>query len=185
MLVKDVIIKACDFIDNAELSNALKSNSSTLTSEMQETLTKLVKCFNLVRNEIASEYIPIVKEEVVLPKQNKIKFNVLSSTLIEIIFIKDKFGNKISYKLNDDGIYLDNSDEVTIKYNSVPNDLTEVGEFSSTLPERVYAYGVVKEYYFLQTLYEDAEIWDERFKSSLQILERKKSETIIPRRRWI
>ena len=77
MLVKDVIIKACDFIDNDSLSELLKNNLS-LSDELQDMLNKLIKCFNLVRNEIASEYLPIVKIDVVRPSKNKIELTALS-----------------------------------------------------------------------------------------------------------
>ncbi len=184
MLVKDVIIKACDFIDNDSLSELLKNNLS-LSDELQDMLNKLIKCFNLVRNEIASEYLPIVKIDVVRPSQNKIELTALSSKLLEVISIRDSKGHTLKYEIREDGIYLNSNEKVLIKYNSIPQELDLSGEFNSFLPERVFAYGIVKEYYFMQTLYEDAKIWDERFKNSLQIIERKKSETIIPRRRWI
>ena len=72
-----------------------------------------------------------------------------------------------------------------IKYNAMPKELNFEDEFTSTIPERVYAYGVVKEFYFIQALYEDAKIWDERFKNSIETFLRKKGNTFLPRRRWI
>ena len=76
------------------------------------------------------------------------------------------------------------ANEVEIIYKTFPTELTLSQSFSSTIPERVYAYGVAREYYFNQTLFDDAEIWEERFKNSLQILTRKKSEIKMPKRRW-
>ena len=46
MLVKNIILKVCDFIENAELARAIEEGD-VLTTEQQELQDKLVKCFNL------------------------------------------------------------------------------------------------------------------------------------------
>ena len=74
---------------------------------------------------------------------------------------------------------------VEVVYTTLPQELTLQSQFSSVLPERVYAYGIAREYYFLQTLFDDADIWEERFKNTLQVLQRKRSDTVMPRRRWL
>ncbi len=183
MLVKDIILKACDFTENDELSKAINEGSQ-LPEELKNLQDKLVKCLNLVRNEIASEYMPIVKMEIVVCENGKFNINDFSSRLVDIISIKDKYGNNVKYNVIGDEL-ISNEEKIFVWYNTLPDEIAFEGEFSSTIPERVYAYGVVKEFFFLQTLYEDAKVWDERFKNSLQVLERKKSETVIPQRRWI
>ena len=60
MLVKDIIKLACDFTGNENIAQKLEQSSSLESSE-QETVDGLVKCFNLVNNEIASEFVPIKK----------------------------------------------------------------------------------------------------------------------------
>lgn len=74
MLVKNIILKVCDFIENAELARAIEEGD-VLTTEQQELQDKLVKCFNLVLNEIASEYLPMVKVEKVKAKGDMIEFS--------------------------------------------------------------------------------------------------------------
>lgn len=183
MFVKDIILKACDFIENDDLAQALKQEKS-LDEEKQNVLDKLVKCFNLVRNEIVCEYMPIVKMERIICEQGKIYFDQFSGMVVDIVSVKDNFGNNVKFKVYDNFITVDGND-VCVWYNTSAEELDIDEQFSSTISERVYAYGVVREYYFIQTLYEDAKVWDERFKSSLQTFERKKGDTILPRRRWI
>ncbi|MBQ8792130.1 MAG: hypothetical protein IJZ62_00725, partial [Clostridia bacterium] len=62
MKVKDVIIKACDFVNKDDLAKNLV-NGSALSEEDLSLQEKLVKCFNLIREEIASEYQPILQVE--------------------------------------------------------------------------------------------------------------------------
>ena len=74
---------------------------------------------------------------------------------------------------------------VDIIYQAEPAELAIDSEFYSTLPNRIYAYGIAREYYFQQTLFDEADIWEERFKNTLSIMARKRSETHIPKRRWL
>ena len=181
MLVKDIILKVCDFLENKELSQAILKNS--LNSQQEEEVETLVKCLNLVRNEIATEMLPNVKLERVASQKGRIDFSSLSHQIIEILSVKDIFGNNAVYDVYSDHITTSET-KVDIKYNANPEILAFEDEFFSTIPERVYAYGIVREYYYIQTLYEDAGVWEARFKNSIGALERKKSETVVLKRRW-
>lgn len=183
MLVKDIILKACDFIGNEELSQALVSEEE-LTDEQSAELDTLLKCFNLVHNEIVSEYKPSIKIERVTSANKKINFSQLSAKVVNILAVKDILGDNVAFKVFDSYLMVEGG-EVDVWYSSQPETMALSDEFVSTIPERVYAYGIAREYYFIQTLYEDAEVWESRFKNSLQVIERKKSETVIPRRRWL
>ncbi len=183
MLVKDIILKACVFTANDELANLVKE-SGELDEEMQNLLDKFVNCFNLVRNEIACEYEPLLKEEVIETQNGKVLFSSLKERVVDVVSVKDMNDFSLVFKNFDEYIEV-NCPKVKIYYNAYPKVLTLEDEFNSTLPERVYAYGTAREYYFVESLYEDASIWDERFKNSLQNLIRKKSQTIMPAGRWV
>ena len=182
MLVKDVIKLACNFTENDEIANAIKNNT-TLTENQSVVVDMLMNCFNLVRNEIATEYVPIIVKETIVPSDFKIYFSSFSNRVFEIISVKDNNGRNVKYKKFDDYLMVF-AGQVEIVYKTIPENLTISQSFSSTLPERVFAYGVAREYYFTQTLFDDADIWEERFKNSLRVLTRKKSEIKMPNRRW-
>ena len=57
-------------------------------------------------------------------------------------------------------------------------------DFYNGLSARIFAYGIASEYFLSDGLSEDAEIWEERFKESLFVLSRKRSETKLPKRKW-
>ena len=180
MYIKDIILKSCDFIGKEDLAEAIKSSS--LTEKDQLEVDDLVKCFNLVRDEIASEYQPILQVEKFVVKNFKLEFDKFAKPALEILSIKDRFGRNVNYKIFEGYIFVCGK-EVEVIYSTAPQQLTI--EFSSNLPERVFAYGVAREYFFINNLYEDANIWEGRFKGALQILLRRKSEVKMPRRRWI
>ena len=182
MLVKDIIILASEFIGNNELAEGLKDNSlsddQTLLSE------SLVKCFNLINNEITSEYIPIIKRETIKTENFKIDFDKFSNKLLKIISVEDKFGNKLKYKVIDDYVFVF-AKTVNITYSTVPQKYKLTDEFETNIPERVYAYGIAREFCFLQAMFDDGDLWEQRFKSSLETLSKRISSVYIPRRRWI
>lgn len=182
MLVKDIIKLVCKFTENEELEEAIEENS--LTDEQTLLVESLVNGFNLVNNEIASEYLPYLKSKSMQTDNFKIKYSDFDEKLCEIISIKDKNGKNLKFKKFDDHIMVF-ANSVQVIYSIYPQNLTLEDEFESLLPERVYAYGVAREYFFIKTLFDDADIWEERFKNSLQVLVRKKSDIIMPRRRWI
>ena len=75
--------------------------------------------------------------------------------------------------------------EVTVTYLSQPEKKGLNDSITTIIPMRIYAYGMAREYYLMQTLYEEADIWQERFVESLQSLSRRKNETMMPARRWL
>ena len=183
MSVKDIIILACEFTENQSLGQALENNS-VLDEEQSEICDSLVKCFNLVNNEVASEYIPIVKWQRVSTTNFKVEYSSLSSKVLHIISVRDSLGRKVKFKAYDSYL-MAFANTVDIIYQAEPAELAIDSEFYSTLPNRIYAYGIAREYYFQQTLFDEADIWEERFKNTLSIMARKRSETHIPKRRWL
>lgn len=182
MQVKDIIKLACSFTENEGLVSGIENNN--LTSAQSLIVDSLVNCFNLVNNEIATQYIPYLKKESFQTSSFKVYFSSFTGSINEIISVKDSKGKNIKYKIFDDYIVA-LANEVEIVYSVKPQTLSLSSTFTSLIPERVYAYGIAREYYFIQTLFDDANIWENRFKDSLKVLSRKKSEILMPSRRWL
>lgn len=183
MLVKDIIKIACGFIGQTSLKEALESNSA-LSEDEQLICDSLVNFFNLAYNEVACEYIPIYRRERVKCEDFKVNYSSLTEAPLQIISVKDMSGRKVKFKAFDDHLVAIAS-QVDILYTVQPEKCEPTDTFSSSLPERVYAYAIAREYYFMQTLFDEADVWEERFKNSLQVLQREKREIVMPRRRWV
>lgn len=183
MLVKDIIIMACEFLDNQQLAKKLSAGEG-LSEEETAMVSESVACFNLVREEISTQILPIMKVDKLKTSNLKISFDDLSAFPVSILAVKDCFGRSIKHRVIEDGI-IAFANEVEIWYTACPEKLDLSEEFSSTLPERVYAYGIVREYYIKKALYKDAEVWEERFKNSIELLGNRKSGRTIARRRWL
>ena len=183
MLVKDIIVLACDFTENEELGKAIEENESLSDKESKE-VEKFVKCFNLVSNEVASEFVPIKKVEQFEVDNGKILFSNFSATPYKILYVKNSLGRKVRFKVFQDHIFA-LCKKAVVAYSTLPSSLTLDGSFDSFLPERIYAYGVAREYLFMQGKFDDADIFEERFKNSLGYICRQTPHARLPRRRWI
>ena len=76
---------------------------------------------------------------------------------------------------------------VTVCYKTYPNKIALEGnaeDFGGRLSARVIAYGVASEFCYLEMLYDDASIWEARFKNSLLIACRKRGELTLKKRGW-
>lgn len=183
MKVSNVIALACQFTENEDLIDCIESEEKS--EEQVKKINLLLKCFNLVRSEVASDYFPILVREGVEVNNFKVLYKDLQNMPINIFSIKDEFGKSVRYKRFPEHMMIF-ARKVFITYSVLPVDLElNSEEVSSVLSERVYAYGVAREYYIMQSLTDEAEIWEERFKASLKSLYRRKSNTFMPSRRWI
>lgn len=183
MLVKDIIVLACDFTENEELGKAIEENESLSDKESKE-VEKFVKCFNLVSNEVASEFVPIKKVEQFEVDNGKILFSNFSAAPYKILYVKNSLGRKVRFKVFEDHIFA-LCKKAIVAYSTLPSPLSLDGSFDSFLPERIYAYGVAREYLFMQGKFDDADIFEERFKNSLEYICRQTPHARLPRRRWI
>lgn len=182
MLVKDVILKSCQFTENQTLASQIQENN--VLEEETQTLNNLIECFNNVCNEVFSEYVAMIKTEVVCTENFKVSYSDLSNKMIKIISVCDENGRKVKFKLFSSYIFV-LAKKVEICYQFVPDEMTINSSIDTFVPARVFAYGVARDYFANSSSFSEAQIWEDRFKNSLTMLQNKKSETIIPCRRWI
>ncbi len=184
MTVKDILKLVCEFVGEKEILNKLSSDS--FTEREQEKLDTMVRCFNLVNEEIASDYLPFLTTEEISVKNSIINFSQLKQKVVHVYEVKNRFGFNLKFKLFPEFVEVQGCAK-SITYSFLPATLTLNDEvaFMCGLSARVYAYGVASEYLLVDGLGEEADIWEERFKQSLFMLSRKHGEHIMPKRRWL
>lgn len=186
MTVREIIKLVCDFVGEKELSAKLDSASfAAYTDREQEKLDLLVQCFNLVNQEIASDFLPFLTKEEVDVNNSILNFSELGKVVINIYEIKNRFGKCLRFKLYPNYVEVYGHAKKVV-YSFLPADkiLSNEVEMFCGLSGRIYAYGIASEFLLIDGLSEDAEIWEDRFKESLFVLSRKKGEHILPKRSW-
>ena len=178
MKVKKILALACSFIGEEDVVDLID------TMPEDERVLKLLKIFNLVRNEVASEYMPLLESEDFEIKDFKLPYSAFKFRPLKIFMVKDRFGRKLKFRSFPDYL-MTKASKAKVTYSYQPAESSVEDEIEETLPERVYAYGVAREYFMREGSFEDAEIFEVRFKNSLQVLARKESSTFLARRRWV
>lgn len=187
MKVKEIIAYACEFIGEKELAEKLNSQETvTYSAKEQEKVDSLLRCFNFVNEEIASDYLPYLITEEIDVNNSILNFSTLSKTIINIYQIKGSFGRNVRYKTYPEYVEIfGRAKEITYSFLPEKEELNDDFTFYNGLSARIFAYGIASEYLLIDGLSEDAEIWEERFKEGLFVLSRKRSEARLPRRKWL
>ena len=147
----------------------------------------MMTCIENVIQEIALDYSSCVyQEKILLSKGERFTFDKLSKTIVNMRKLY-KDGYATTFKLFNDGVEVDNGGEYVISYNYLPFidfDAEVVVGFSPCLTERVVAYGVAAEYLLNEGRYEEASLWDSRFREGVRALTRPYRKLILKKRAW-
>ncbi len=185
MTVKDILKIVCEFIEQNEILSKWNASIALNTYE-QNTVDFLVKCFNLVNQEIASEYLPLLCTEAVDVENDFLDFSSLSNKVLNIVSVEDENSMTLRYKKYPNSIKIFGYAK-SVTYNFLPEDLTISDDVSlfNGLTARVYAYGIASEFFLVKGMSSEAQIFEERFKQGLFALSRQKGEHRMPRRRFL
>lgn len=182
MKVKDVILKAAAEIGVLEQATASFAGGTANTDK--ETAT-LLRCFNLVENEVALDYLPLRAEDILESPLGVVRFAELSNTPARILSVTDEWGNPLKFKLFPDFLKTQ-AGKIVVLYTYSPKEKTadEDSDFSLFVGERALAFGVCAEYFLACGLYEQAAVWDAKYKDALKAAMRSQKNRVISSRRW-
>ena len=192
MKLKDITELTCVFLQKHELLD-LGIFADDHAAEAQEELKinkdlqLLNRCANLVYKEVACDYLPLVRKQTFETSNGAISYADFDKVLQDVKEIRDAYGKSVKFYVLPDGLETV-SGTVCVKYAYVPSDcgfFEELDYKSGKIGERVFAYGTAAEYCMISGLYEDALIWEQRYKDALLSCVSKKSEIRIPARRWV
>ena len=181
MTVKEIIMLACEMIGEDGTAEKIKNQEEFLEEE-ENLKNDLLKCFNFVQNEIATEYFPLVTKEKIKAIDGAFEISKLKERLAYIVSFKDKCGEKIKHKIMGGKIFFEGEVEIEYCYCPTKKTLEDICEIA--LPERVVASGVLREYYLLQGLANEATVFEAKFKNSLANFAGKKCLTSMPKPIW-
>lgn len=181
MTIKEIIILACTMIEQDEVARKLEA-VEVLSEEEENVKNDLLKCFNFIQNEIATEFIPLLTKEKISSEDKAFSISNLSERLAYILSLKDENGENIKHKIIGDKIIFDGEGEICYCYCPKKKDIDDESEL--LLPERVISYGVLREYFLLQGLASEASVFETKFKNSLANFVAKKSAISMPKRIW-
>ena len=191
MTVKEILYKA-DLLLDANLPQVFFQGQSSDSAVIEQAndhalLQKLVKCVNLVCDEIATEYFPVMQTQTVKVADGQIDFAQLDSKVQGIDSVKDERGKRVNFCYSQYGITNVDCASASVRYRVAYQWTDFWGEVHFGSPQvtaRVVAYGVVAQYYMLCGNYDLAKCWSARFYACLDQC-RRGGEKVMPKRRWL
>lgn len=183
MTVKEVLTAAAFELGMADEVQAYLDGSSQTGEADTE---NLLRCFNLVENELALEYLPLFAEEEVVTDTGVVFFSELSRSAVRIVRVTDAWGNETAFKLCPE--YLKTQPgKVKIGYTYTPQEKGLDGEsdFTRFVSVRLFAYGIAAEYSLASGMFEEAAVWDKKYKDAIATAYRAKPRGKIKSRRWV
>ncbi len=145
----------------------------------------LLRCFNLVENEVALDYLPLYCEDEVDSETGFIAYSELTRPAVRVLGVADMWGNSAPFKLFPQ--YLKTQPgRVKIVYTYTPAEKTaeENSDFVLQASPRLFAYGIAAEYCLAAGLYEEAAVWDKKYKDALTAAYRNRTSKVMRSRRW-
>lgn len=188
MTVKEVIALAADNLGREDLAESL----SSLTGEPEGELKALVRCYNLVENEVALDYCPLKAEEKLTPIDGKVAFSALSHAPVDVYSVKNALGATVAFEIYPAYLSLPaGTEQVMVSYAYAPAAKTaeQTCEVSEKVSARLLSFGVACEFSLSCARYQEAALWDKRFRDALRAAEvyrrRPSARLGIRARRWV
>ncbi len=174
-ILTEVLVRLGDR-DKYDISN-LPSNDDEINT--------IIKCINMIISEIASDYLPIEFKENVIVENGVIPYDSLSKRLINLKKVT-KNHSKIGAKMYPNEILVNENGEVCVEYLYMPDEVKLGGdiELSPRVTLMLIVNGVLGEYCLLQGRYEDAMLYDKRYREMLKIACRATKEIILKHGWW-
>jgi hypothetical protein len=160
---------------------ALKLSAMVIEGDLDinsEDIDLWLKCYNLVEQELATDYFPILEVETFFHVKDKIYYKDFSRKPYMLKGIQDFHGDSVSFRLTPEYINLiKNYDGGTffVKYYYIP-DAKELYSACTYGADYIHIvkYGVAAEYCLATANYELAKIYSDKYKERIKLKDRRK-----------
>lgn len=184
MTVKEVLSQAAFLLGKEDAVSYLQGDADSDSGG--EVAAALLKCFNIVENEIALDYIPLTAEQNVNVLGGKIYYSGLKHTPVSVLSVTDVYGNKLPFTIYPEYVQTKAGAQVIVyTYAPAVKKLTDSCEYGNRISLRLVAYGVACEYCLVCGRYEEALLWDRKYKDALLCVAALNKPHVVRSRRWI
>ncbi len=186
MTVKNVLKITADLLGEKDVKDYLSGNVPDDSEYCKTTTALLKRCYDMVTDELACEYAPILYSEQLESKNGKIAYSAFTKNPLKILSVKDENGKKCCYKPFID--YLEVADGLkSVVYEYRPKIQTEDEEaiFSNyKTGEYTLIYGIAAEFCLERGRVNESEIWSNKYYQGLKGRLSERRNLKIPARRW-
>ena len=182
MTVKEAIEETAELLGLGAVKTYLQGGED---EEGEKAAKALIRCFNVVENELALDYLPLCAEDTLASPTGRVLFSQLTYPAVRVISVKDESGNRVKFRLFPDCIKTQPG-RIQVAYTYTPKEKTvkDSSDFVLQTSKRLFSYGMASEYCLAAGLYEEAEIWDKKYKDAVEAAYRVSPSKVLKSRRW-
>lgn len=177
MKIRDIVELAAVLLQKHEIINtgifAQTESSDWVEAELNgnRELRLIIRCANLVLKEVACEYIPLYHKQNMVSHDGKINYSDFEKSLLEIKEVTCSDGKKVKYTTCVDHISIKDG-TYQILYTYVPDNkgfFDEIDFVDDKSIDKLFAYGTAAEFCLIHGMYENALMWEQRYKDALAV----------------
>lgn len=183
MRVKDVIALAAANLGREDLEAA----AYDLAGEPEGETAALLRCYNLVENEIALDYYPLNEEETFAPEEGTVSYSRFSYAPVCVKAVTGERG-EVKYELFPSYLRLkEPAETVTVRYTYSPaqKQWNDESSFAGKISARLMSFGVASEFCLTSGRYSEAATWEKKYREALQAANIVRRKLAIRSRRWV
>lgn len=185
MFVKDVAALAAENMGREDLAKEARTLAGAPTGE----LASLLRCYNLVENELALDYFPLKKTEEFLPHEQKIYYALFSRAPVDILRAEEEGGKETEFSLYPEYLLLSSPAEKKVKltytYSPKEKEWDEECEVAGKISERLLSFGVACEFCLSRGQFAESATWEKRYSDALRAAHINRRRLRIRSRRWV
>ena len=169
MNVLNVLKTASLYLNISDILQPIFNEENNISSESGNAYTKLLEAFNNVVGVLSSNYFDIYSASVInLDNNFEFDLSTLSFRCKKVVSLTSG-GKSLKFKVAGNTLTTTQSGVATLTYAYIP-DAYEDDDEMDILPMidlSTLAMGVAYEYSYMQAIYDDAQMWKERFEESI------------------
>lgn len=183
MLVKEVVALAADTLGLEGIAEQAEGEA-----EPEGELKSLLRCYNLIENEVALDFFPLKAVEVFTPEEEKIPYTRFSSAPVNIYKATDGEGTPVRFTIMPSHLSVPGCSKpvrVTYAYSPEEKGLGDETAFSDNISARLLAFGVASEYCIANRRFSEGAMWGRRYRDALRAAGIYRRTLSVRSRRWI
>lgn len=184
MKVKETIVLAAEFLGE-EYARKVRAYLEEDDMSEEPIFAEMLDIYNQVQEELASEYIPLRTQEEIETETGAVNYSVFSNRILQIVRVTDEWGMSVRYDLYDE-YFKTRVGRLKVTYTYLPRAKgydDEVG-YDMYVTRHLFAYGIAARYCLKKGLYDEAEVWDRKYKASIRAAYKKAPCKKLPQREW-
>ena len=187
MTVKDILKTASTLLNRNDIKKYISGDAVDEYIQVEEDFKLLLDCFNLVEEEVATDYYRLKTTQTFTVANGVIECKDFDKNVLAVLSVKNLNGNAVNAEIKPDGIYT-KEPIVVVDYTYVPSTKTidDNSSFKGTpITKRALAYGVITEFCLIKGDYEEAVMWHKKYVNSLTSCLSMKKVKKIKERIWL